>query len=102
MPAILDILRGLGLGEQAMVAAALLLVVMYLFRSKKMIGTVAGMFAQAWFAAVVIAVTIAGAILFNWVDPNPAAFVGDVLAGIRLAVEVVTGPVEQWLRGLAS
>lgn len=98
MSALLDVLREMGMGEQAVAAAALVLVAMYLFRGKKWAATVAGLVGQVWLVGMGLAVSLAAAIMLNWVDPNPAEFVGDAITLGRVLVDTVSGPLIEWLR----
>lgn len=98
MSAMLDVLRSMGMGEQAVTAAAIGLAALYLFRGKRWAGTVAGIVGQVWLVGMGLAVSLVAAILLNWVDPNPGAFINDLIAFGKMAVDLVAGPLESWLR----
>lgn len=96
---IMDVLAGLNLGQQMMVAAVLSIAVFYLFRAKKAGGLLVGLMSTAWLIAVSIAAVFVLVIVFNWADPNVGEFTSDIVAGadalnrfvIRTAVDLVSG-----------
>lgn len=97
---ITDVLSGLGFGQRVLVAASLILVVLYALKGRRTASTVAGLMGTAWFAVVVVAVAFAIAILAGWVDPSPAKFWSDVVAGATNIYHALAGPVDEWVRSL--
>lgn len=97
---LIDIVRALGAGEQVVVAATLGLVVLYLFRGRKLAKLVVGLAGTAWLVGVAVGIAVIGIILAGWVDPRPSAFISDVGAAASAAGELAAGAVDDWLADL--
>lgn len=85
----LGLIKSLGLGEQLMVAAVFGIIFLYLLKGRKIAKVLAGIVGTAWFAASVIVASAAVAIGAGWVDPNPAEFIGDLVAAGNAFFEMV-------------
>lgn len=74
---LLEFLRGLGAGEGLMVIAVIGVVLLYLFRGKKLAGAAASMFGTAWLVAVTVGLTLLAVLVLGW--GRHGAIVNDVL-----------------------
>ena len=97
-----DILDGLGAGEQVMVAAVMVLVVLYMFRARRVAGKSVSLAGTGWVVFVSVSTAAALAIFLGWVDPSPGEFVHDVLGFVGWAAKSVWEPVADFLRGLVA
>lgn len=88
-----DILATLNLGQQILVVATLVIVLLYLLRSRKMAAKATSTFNLAWFMAVAVIVSAVVAIYLGWVDPFPDQFRDDVITGAEALYETLKGLV---------
>lgn len=99
---LMDLLAGLGLGEQVMVAATFIITVLYLFKGKQAAGSFVGLMGTVWLATVSVLVAASVAIFLGWVNPIPEAFFSDLWKGAQMAFDFIKGPVDDWVRRLLS
>lgn len=99
---VMDLLSGLGFGEQMIVGATLILTALYLFKGKKAAGMFVGLMGTVWLAATSIAIAAAVAIILGWVDPIPGRFFADLWTATKATFEFATGPAGDWISGVIS
>ena len=66
-----EVLTSLGLGEQLLAAAVLVLVAFYALRFLSTASTIGGLLSAGVMYLVVAAVLLAAALALGWVDPEP-------------------------------
>lgn len=64
----------MGLGDGLLVAAVLVIAVLYLWRGRKCGQLLVGVVGTAWLIAVAVALVVAATIVLGWADPNPSVF----------------------------
>lgn len=99
---VMDLLSGLGFGEQVIVGATLVITALYLRKGKSAAGMFVGLMGTVWLVATSAVVATAVAIFMGWVDPVPHKFFADVMAGGKAAIEFALGPLDDWVRNLVS
>lgn len=97
---VMDLLSGLGFGEQVMVSAVFVLTVLYLLKGKKAAGTFVGVMGTMWLLTVGILAAAAVAIFLGWVNPVPEEFMADIVKAAKATFDFVKGPVDDWIRDL--
>lgn len=96
------LVESLGLGEGLLVAAVLIIFVLYLWRGRKWGQLLVGMVGTAWLIAVAVALVVAAGIVLGWADPNPGAFISDMAAAATAFYDVVTGAIQDRLQGVGG
>lgn len=86
-------MKGLGLGQQVIVGATLLLLVTYLFRGKKYASRTATFFGKIWFVSVVVGLAVSVVIFTGWADPNPSKFINDLVTAGRITSQNILDPL---------
>lgn len=97
---VFEFIASLNLGEQVIVAIVLLTVLWYLYRMRSIAGTLIAAVGTVWLLAAGAIVATAVGVFLGWFDPNPVAFVNDVVTAGEKALRIVTGPVYDWVTGL--
>lgn len=99
---LVDLLRGMGVGEQVTVALLVGIVLIYLFRGRKVASAIAGVVGTAWLVAMGIGVFVIAMLVREWADPRPSAFMHDVAVLADLAKQYLVDPGVDWLRDVVA
>lgn len=92
----------MGLGDGLLVAAVLVIAVLYLWRGRKCGQLLVGVVGTAWLIAVAVALVVAATIVLGWADPNPSVFLSDLGTGARALYDIVAGVIQDQFQGVLN